>query len=191
MGNPHLVLLWPDPADAGRGPHWAPSSKRTTPGGSTSSSSAPGPEPEAITLRVWERGVGETQACGTGSVAAAAAAQSWGLVEADVAVHNPGGTLRVSPADGGFRLSGPVSKVADVERGSPPGAGGPAVTPDDSAFTDSLISRSIRERIVLVGVTFPHATVADTEAGLDELALLVDTAGADVAGTGTATTGHP
>jgi GTP-binding protein HflX len=56
------------------------------------------------------------------------------------------------------------------------------VTPDDSAFTDNLISRSIRERIVLVGVTFPHATVADTEAGLDELALLVDTAGADVAG---------
>ncbi len=56
------------------------------------------------------------------------------------------------------------------------------MTPDDSAFTDSLISRSIRERIVLVGVTFPHTTVADTEAGLDELALLVDTAGADVAG---------
>jgi GTP-binding protein HflX len=56
------------------------------------------------------------------------------------------------------------------------------VSPDDSAFTDNLISRSIRERIVLVGVTFPHTTVADTEAGLDELALLVDTAGADVAG---------
>jgi GTP-binding protein HflX len=54
------------------------------------------------------------------------------------------------------------------------------MTPNDSAFTDTLISRSVRERIVLVGVTFPHATVADTEAGLDELARLVDTAGADV-----------
>jgi GTP-binding protein HflX len=54
------------------------------------------------------------------------------------------------------------------------------VTPSDSAFTDTLISRTVRERIVLVGVTFPHRTVADTEAGLDELALLVDTAGADV-----------
>jgi GTPase len=54
------------------------------------------------------------------------------------------------------------------------------VTPTDSAFTETLISRAVRERIVLVGVTFPHATVADTEAGLDELALLVDTAGADV-----------
>ncbi|HEV3131958.1 MAG TPA: GTPase HflX [Acidimicrobiales bacterium] len=54
------------------------------------------------------------------------------------------------------------------------------MTPTDSAFTETLISRAVRERIVLVGVTFPHATVADTEAGLDELALLVDTAGADV-----------
>jgi GTP-binding protein HflX len=53
------------------------------------------------------------------------------------------------------------------------------VTPD-SAFTDTLISRAVRERIVLVGVTLPHATLADTEAGLDELALLVATAGADV-----------
>jgi GTP-binding protein HflX len=54
------------------------------------------------------------------------------------------------------------------------------VTPTDSAFTETLISRAVRERIVLVGVTLPRATVADTEAGLDELALLVDTAGADV-----------
>jgi GTP-binding protein HflX len=54
------------------------------------------------------------------------------------------------------------------------------VTPNDSAFTDTLISRTVRERIVLVGVTFPHATLAATEAGLDELELLVNTAGADV-----------
>jgi GTPase len=54
------------------------------------------------------------------------------------------------------------------------------VTPNDSAFTDTLISRTVRERIVLVGVTFPHSTLAATEAGLDELELLVDTAGADV-----------
>jgi GTPase len=54
------------------------------------------------------------------------------------------------------------------------------VTPNDSAFTDTLISRTVRERIVLVGVTFPQATLATTEAGLDELELLVNTAGADV-----------
>jgi GTP-binding protein HflX len=55
------------------------------------------------------------------------------------------------------------------------------VTPTDSAFTDTLISRTVRERIVLVGVVLPHQTLAQTEAGLDELARLVDTAGADVA----------
>jgi GTP-binding protein HflX len=48
------------------------------------------------------------------------------------------------------------------------------------AFTRSLIERTIREKIVIVGVTLPPATDADTEAALDELALLVDTAGADV-----------
>jgi GTP-binding protein HflX len=56
------------------------------------------------------------------------------------------------------------------------------MSPTQSAFTDTLISREIRERIVLVGVTFPHGTTAATEAGLDELERLVDTAGADVAG---------
>ena len=45
----------------------------------------------------------------------------------------------------------------------------------------SLIERTIRERIVLVGVTLAGADPDDVEAGLDELALLVDTAGADVA----------
>jgi GTPase len=56
------------------------------------------------------------------------------------------------------------------------------MSPAESAFTDTLISREFRERIVLVGVTFPGGSQAATEAGLDELALLVDTAGADVAG---------
>jgi len=56
------------------------------------------------------------------------------------------------------------------------------MSPPDSAFTDTLISREVRERIIIVGVTFPNGTQGATEAGLDELALLVDTAGADVAG---------
>ncbi len=44
----------------------------------------------------------------------------------------------------------------------------------------TLIDRTIRERIVLVGVLFPGVTPEDLEHQLDELALLVDTAGADV-----------
>ena len=45
---------------------------------------------------------------------------------------------------------------------------------------DTLIDRTFRERIVLVGVQFPGVTPDDLERQLDELALLVDTAGADV-----------
>jgi len=44
----------------------------------------------------------------------------------------------------------------------------------------SLIDRSFREKIVLVGVIVPPATAEEVEESLDELALLVDTAGADV-----------
>ncbi|MGH9089142.1 MAG: GTPase HflX, partial [Acidimicrobiales bacterium] len=44
----------------------------------------------------------------------------------------------------------------------------------------TLITREFRERIVLVGVVFPGNDVETVEANLDELALLVDTAGADV-----------
>jgi GTP-binding protein HflX len=44
----------------------------------------------------------------------------------------------------------------------------------------SLIERRFRERIVLVGMVFPWTSLDHVEAELDELALLVDTAGADV-----------
>jgi len=47
-------------------------------------------------------------------------------------------------------------------------------------FPGSLIERTFRERIVLVGVALPGTDPEDVEAGLDELGLLVDTAGADV-----------
>jgi GTP-binding protein HflX len=46
----------------------------------------------------------------------------------------------------------------------------------------SLIERAIREKIVLVGVTLPPRSTEDTELGLDELAQLVDTAGAEEVG---------
>ena len=55
-------------------------------------------------------------------------------------------------------------------------------SPYNEALGATLIERSRRERIVLVGVTLHGHTDDDTEAGLDELALLVDTAGADEAG---------
>jgi diaminopimelate epimerase len=113
VGNPHLVLLGPDPAEVDVA-EVGSRLQDVHPGGVNVEFISVGPGPDAITLRVWERGVGETRACGTGSVAAAAAAASWGLVGDTVDVRNPGGTLRVELGPGGLRLSGPVRKVADL-----------------------------------------------------------------------------
>jgi len=53
--------------------------------------------------------------------------------------------------------------------------------PYQEALGQTLIERSFRERIVLVGVTLHGQSDEDTEEGLDELSLLIDTAGADEA----------
>ncbi len=55
-------------------------------------------------------------------------------------------------------------------------------SPYNEALGATLIERTKRERIVLVGVTMPGHNDDDTEAGLNELSLLIDTAGADEAG---------
>ena len=54
-------------------------------------------------------------------------------------------------------------------------------SPYSEALGATLIERTFRERIVLVGVAFPGVTDEEAEASLDELAALVDTAGADEA----------
>ena len=53
-------------------------------------------------------------------------------------------------------------------------------TPYNEALGSTLIDRTFREKIVLVGVALPHQTDEQVDASLDELELLVDTAGADV-----------
>ena len=71
-----------------------------------------GPESNAITMRVHERGAGITQACGTGACASAWAANKWGLVPSSVTeilVHQPGGdaTVRINhPQPGHVTLIG-------------------------------------------------------------------------------------
>jgi len=115
VGNPHLVLLVADPA-AVDVPALGPAIEAGYPGGINVSFVA-AVDPGELVLRVWERGAGETLACGTGNCAAAAVARSWGLVGDDVAVTNPGGQLHVAlgPGDGDpVVLTGPVRKVADV-----------------------------------------------------------------------------
>lgn len=64
-----------------------------------------------IALRVYERGVGETLACGTGACAAVVAGRRRGLLDAEVAVNLPGGQLVVSWRGAGW----PVWLSGDVE----------------------------------------------------------------------------
>lgn len=60
--------------------------------------------PRSVKMRVWERGTGETLACGTGACATVAALHRAGLVERDVTVHLRGGDLQISLAPNGHVL---------------------------------------------------------------------------------------
>jgi diaminopimelate epimerase len=67
---------------------------------------------DEVRVRVWERGVGETLACGTGACATAVATSLRGLTGRRVAVHLPGGTLDVEWAeDGRVFMTGPAEEV--------------------------------------------------------------------------------
>jgi diaminopimelate epimerase len=65
-------------------------------------------DPSRIALRVLERGVGETAACGTGACAAVAVLRARGLVDATVEVEVPGGVLRVTDTGDDLVLEGPA-----------------------------------------------------------------------------------
>ena len=66
-----------------------------------------------LTILIWERGAGETQASGSSSCAAASAAIRLGLVASPVAVKMPGGTLTIDVApDFSLTMKGPVAEVA-------------------------------------------------------------------------------
>lgn len=68
-----------------------------------------------IRLRVFERGTGETQACGTGACAAVVAGIRWGLLDAEVRVSLPGGELSIRWAGVGHSvfMTGPTARVYD------------------------------------------------------------------------------
>ena len=64
-------------------------------------------------LRVWERGAGETQACGTGACAAAVAAIRQGWMDSPVQLELPGGKLSIEWAGEGqpVMMTGPAARV--------------------------------------------------------------------------------
>ena len=118
VGNPHAVVFVDDLADAG----WLVEAPTVAP---------PAAYPDGvnvefvvergehhIAMRVHERGVGETQSCGTGTVAAAVATATRHDEELPVTyrVDVPGGQLRVLlAADGHAELTGPAELVATGE----------------------------------------------------------------------------
>ena len=67
--------------------------------------------PTEIEMRVWERGSGETQACGTGACAAVVASSLLGLTEKNVKVHLLGGDLDISVKDDRVMMTGGATTV--------------------------------------------------------------------------------
>lgn len=110
MGNPHAVFFVPDVSSvplARLGPlleHDPIFPERANIGVAQVLS------PTELRLRVWERGSGETLACGTGACAAAVAANRRDLTGNKVRVHLPGGILTIEwKEDGHVMMQGPVA----------------------------------------------------------------------------------
>lgn len=113
MGNPHCVVFVDDPdaypvAEVGRAVENHPAFPRRTNVEFVRVVSS-----REIGQRTWERGSGETFACGTGACAVAVAAQLNGLAGPDVTIHLRGGDLRIEWAGGDSPVfkTGPAVEV--------------------------------------------------------------------------------
>ena len=109
MGNPHVVFFVPDVASAPVkqvGPlieHHRLFPERTN------VNFAEIVSPDHIRLRVWERGVGETRACGTGACATLVAAARRGLTGRKARIELAGGELEIEwTPDGRVLMTGPI-----------------------------------------------------------------------------------
>lgn len=119
MGNPHAVIEVPSVEDAAvhtLGPELQ--ARDEFPEG-VNVGFAEVVAPDRIRLRVFERGVGETLACGSGACAAVAVLVRQGRIGRHVFVDLPGGTLEVTwPADdAAITLAGPAAFVFEGEYG--------------------------------------------------------------------------
>ena len=112
VGNPHLVMVVDDLAAVDAARDGAALQDRRNGGINVEGIVVDGEG--GVSLKVFERGVGPTLACGSGSCAAALAARELGLVGNEVMVHNPGGTLEVALEGRIATLSGEVQVIADL-----------------------------------------------------------------------------
>ena len=112
MGNPHSIIVVDDISDFPV-PYYGPmiENHRFFPR-KTNVEFIEVLNPAEIKMRVWERGSGETMACGTGASAAAVASNIKGLTGKSVTVHLIGGDLLIEwAADGHVYMTGPASEV--------------------------------------------------------------------------------
>jgi diaminopimelate epimerase len=117
MGNPHVVIFETQPLESVDLCAIAESLQGTAdfPDG-VNVHLAQKTGPYGLKARLWERGVGLTQSCGTGAVSCAVSALSMGMVQSPVAVDVPGGRLIVEwSGDGAATMSGPAVRVFDGE----------------------------------------------------------------------------
>ena len=111
MGNPHAIVEHPSPDDVVRSLGPAIEAAARFPD-RTNVEFVRAEGPSEITMRVWERGVGETLACGTGACAAAVAAVRLGGLESPVTVHLAGGDLEIAVDDDlEVTMTGPAVEV--------------------------------------------------------------------------------
>jgi diaminopimelate epimerase len=108
LGNPHVVLFVADPSSADL-PALAAEARAAA--GEANVEVARVIAADLILLRVDERGVGETLACGTGACATVAAAIAERHMAERVTVRVPGGDLFVRAGAGTFELAGPAEYV--------------------------------------------------------------------------------
>jgi diaminopimelate epimerase len=111
MGNPHAIVEHPEPADVVRSLGPAIETAARFPE-RTNVEFVRAEGPSELTMRVWERGVGETLACGTGACAAAVAAVRLGGLLSPVTVHLAGGDLEIAVDDDlEVTMTGPAVEV--------------------------------------------------------------------------------
>jgi diaminopimelate epimerase len=113
MGNPHVVIASPSVAAAPVERLGAAFQRHASFPRRVNVGFMERVDTRHIRLRVYERGVGETLACGTGAAAAVAVGRRWGVLEEKVAVELPGGTLDVNWPGPGAPLwqTGPTAAV--------------------------------------------------------------------------------
>jgi diaminopimelate epimerase len=112
MGNPHLVLFVEEDPERFHVEHLGPAIEHHELFPERTNVEFARVGADRIDVRVWERGVGETLACGTGACAVAVAAHEAGLAPSEVTVRFRGGPLHVERRDDGeVVLGGPVAHV--------------------------------------------------------------------------------